>query len=264
MGQKYANNVQTTLASTITDSATTMTLTSATGFPTLVSGDWVMVNLINSDATFEIVKMTARTSVTCTIERAQEGTTATEHTADPVTVISITLTAGTLDKIEAAIDAVESAIDAVESDIDAVESDITEIETIITGKSSVRAYKETTQSLTTGTTQITFTAETRDTNSEFESSTFTAKTAGLYDIYSTLYMLAPTATTTIILLIYKNGAAVSNRPYRSGLTGQSGSYSILDTIELAIGDTIKIYVYVSVSVSIYAAEIYTFLTINGR
>jgi len=98
--QLYANNVKTTLAADINNSVTALTLTSATGFPTIGGTDWHMMHLVQSDGDIEIVKVTARTGTSCTIVRAQEGTSGIAHTASPVTVCSINLTRGALGRFE--------------------------------------------------------------------------------------------------------------------------------------------------------------------
>ena len=61
MGVKFTNNAYTTLASTISASATSFDLASAATFPTLAAGDWTYVSL-----TDEVVKVTAISGVTCT------------------------------------------------------------------------------------------------------------------------------------------------------------------------------------------------------
>ena len=68
MGVKFTNNAYTTLASTISASATSFDLTSAASFPTLVAGDWTYVSL--SD---EVVKVTAISGVTCTCDAVVGG-----------------------------------------------------------------------------------------------------------------------------------------------------------------------------------------------
>lgn len=74
----FANNVDTTLASSISSSATTITLSSGTNLPTLAAGQTFVVTL-NDAATqqvFEVMYATAISSTTLTVSRAQEGTTA--------------------------------------------------------------------------------------------------------------------------------------------------------------------------------------------
>ena len=75
----FTNNAATTLASSITNVATTLTVASGTGalFPSPTGSNYSYVTLINAAGTvLEIVKLTARSTDTLTITRAQEGTIA--------------------------------------------------------------------------------------------------------------------------------------------------------------------------------------------
>ena len=80
MSALYSNNAATTLASGITNSATSLTVATGTGavFPTITSNqDYFLITLQSvSTGNSEIVLVTARTTDTFTIVRAQEGTTA--------------------------------------------------------------------------------------------------------------------------------------------------------------------------------------------
>ena len=79
MSVLFTNNATTTLASSITNVATSLTVASGKGalFPTITGTDYTMCTLQNTaGTTTEIVKVTARTTDTFTIVRAQEGTTA--------------------------------------------------------------------------------------------------------------------------------------------------------------------------------------------
>lgn len=72
----FANNVNTTLASAASSSATTLTLASSTNLPSLSAGQ-IMPLTLNDAATgaiYEIVYVTAISGVTLTVVRAQEGT----------------------------------------------------------------------------------------------------------------------------------------------------------------------------------------------
>jgi hypothetical protein len=91
--QVFVNHFSTTLAADINSTVTALQLTSATGAPTIANGDWWMLHLVDTDGAKEIVKVTARTGVNCTIVRAQEGTTNVSHTLTPVTVVQSRLTA---------------------------------------------------------------------------------------------------------------------------------------------------------------------------
>ena len=82
MSQLFANNAYSALGSSILIGATSLTLASGTGsrFPTPSGGDYFLLTLADtsggSESAWEIVKVTARSVDTLTIERAQEGTTA--------------------------------------------------------------------------------------------------------------------------------------------------------------------------------------------
>jgi len=78
MGMKFTNNAATTLDSGINASVTSLTVASGTGalFPTLTASDYFYCTLTNTIGTIEIVKVTARSTDTFTIVRAQDGTTA--------------------------------------------------------------------------------------------------------------------------------------------------------------------------------------------
>jgi hypothetical protein len=80
MAIKFTNNATTTLASSITASATSIPLSVGTGalFPavTTASGDYFYATLVDSSNNIEIVKVTNRATDTLTVVRGQDGTTA--------------------------------------------------------------------------------------------------------------------------------------------------------------------------------------------
>ena len=76
MAVKFSNNGKTTLASNITSSATSISVTDGSVFPTLSGGDTFYMTLEDIDSNIEIVSVTARSGNTLTVTRAQEGTTA--------------------------------------------------------------------------------------------------------------------------------------------------------------------------------------------
>ncbi len=94
MSRIHANNFDTTLNGGITNVATSMTLTSVTGFPTIGAG--VTCNLTLEDgSTIEIVKATARSGFVITIVRAQESTTGVAWTSGAT--VSLRATADSID-----------------------------------------------------------------------------------------------------------------------------------------------------------------------
>jgi hypothetical protein len=74
----WANNASTTIASAITNSQTTITLSAGTGaeFPTPSAGQIAIATLEDTSGDIEIVYITGMTGDVATVQRAQEGTTA--------------------------------------------------------------------------------------------------------------------------------------------------------------------------------------------
>ena len=97
---QFTNNAATTLASGITNVATSLTVASTTGalFPTLTGSNFFYCTLQNTaGSTYEIVKVTARSTDTFTIVRAQEGTTASAFSAGDK--VELRLTAGEINQL---------------------------------------------------------------------------------------------------------------------------------------------------------------------
>jgi hypothetical protein len=82
MTVKFSNNASGTLASSITTSSTTITLTTGQGslFPSLASGEFFFATLVDSSNNLEIVKVTARATDVLTVVRAQDNTSARAFT----------------------------------------------------------------------------------------------------------------------------------------------------------------------------------------
>ena len=96
----FTNNAATTLASGITNVATTLTVATGTGaiFPTLTGSNFFYCTLQNTaGSTYEIVQVTARSTDTFTIVRAQEGTTASAFSAGDK--VELRLTAGEINNL---------------------------------------------------------------------------------------------------------------------------------------------------------------------
>lgn len=83
MSIKFKNNASTTLASDITDFALSLSVAAGTGskFPSLSTGQYFYCTIVAPTGTMEIVKVTARSTDTFTIVRAQEGTSASAFSA---------------------------------------------------------------------------------------------------------------------------------------------------------------------------------------
>lgn len=78
MGAKLNNNAYGTLLASISNTATSITLSTGNGakFPTLSTGEYFYATLIDVNNNLEIVKVTARVSDVLTVVRGQDGTTA--------------------------------------------------------------------------------------------------------------------------------------------------------------------------------------------
>lgn len=75
----FANDINTSLESSVSSSATSITLASTTGLPTSIPSGYVLVITLNDQATrqiFEVVYATAVSGATLTVDRAQEGSPA--------------------------------------------------------------------------------------------------------------------------------------------------------------------------------------------
>jgi len=95
MTRKHGNNCTTSLNGSITDSATTLTVSSAAGFPTLGAGDTFRLTLVQG-STIEIVEVTdASGSPTFTVTRGMEGTIPVAWTNG--SIVSLRLTAASID-----------------------------------------------------------------------------------------------------------------------------------------------------------------------
>lgn len=83
MTVKFTNNASGTLASSVTTSSTTITLTTGQGalFPSLASGEYFYATLVDSSNNLEIIKVTARATDVLTAVRAQDNTTAKAFTS---------------------------------------------------------------------------------------------------------------------------------------------------------------------------------------
>ena len=98
--QVFANNAYSSLGASLSNSATSLTLATATGirFPSPTGGSYFLLTLVGLDSNgnenaWEIVKVTGRASDALTIVRAQESTTAVAWAAG--TRVELRATAGT-------------------------------------------------------------------------------------------------------------------------------------------------------------------------
>jgi hypothetical protein len=83
-GPLFANNISTTLTAGVGPSDTLLQLASATGVPTPTGGDYFYATLQDTGGFIEIVRCTARSGLTVTATRGQDGTTARSFSAGVV------------------------------------------------------------------------------------------------------------------------------------------------------------------------------------
>jgi hypothetical protein len=89
MAIKFSNLASTTLASGVSSTATSISVTSASLFPTLGSGDYFYASIgIGSGS--EVVKVTAVSSTTFTVVRGQDDTTAISHASGVEVALRVT------------------------------------------------------------------------------------------------------------------------------------------------------------------------------
>ena len=92
MAVKFANLASSTLSGAITNAATSITVSDASSFPTLGSGDYFYASLGEGTGS-EIVKVTAVSTNTFTVTRGQDGTSAQAWSSG--TVIALRSRSGT-------------------------------------------------------------------------------------------------------------------------------------------------------------------------
>lgn len=117
------NNAFSTLASGITNVATTITLAAGTGsrFPAAGGADYFYATLINTSNQLEVVKVTARSTDTLTVVRGQDGTTARAYSTGDR--IELRLTAALIEDIRDSITPADGTVTTAKLVNDAVTYD---------------------------------------------------------------------------------------------------------------------------------------------
>lgn len=153
MGLKLSNNAISRLASGITNSDITISLTPGSGalFPALTAGDWFPATIVKANGTLEIVRVTGRSVDVLTVTRAQESTTAKAFNAGDM--IELRLTAGAIATIEtsalAGVVALQTDLAVVETDVGTLQTNLGALQTTVATLDS-----ETTASITSLQNQI--------------------------------------------------------------------------------------------------------------
>lgn len=94
--RKHANNVSTTLGTTITNSSTTVIVASADGFPSISAGQTFNITFDSFVGNIEIMIVTAVSGTTFTVTRGAEGTNAVAWNSG--SIIQLRPTADSVDR----------------------------------------------------------------------------------------------------------------------------------------------------------------------
>lgn len=128
MSTKFTNNASSKLTRALTADATSMHIQAedVSKFPVLGAGDFCRLTIVGDHGDHEIVKVTSISSDgTCTIERAQESTTAEEWPIE--NKVELRITAEYLNSITTSED-VLSLVSPIEEDISNIKNNITGVE----------------------------------------------------------------------------------------------------------------------------------------
>ena len=90
MAVVFANNAKTTLASSVSTSATSISVVDGSVFPAISGSDYTYVTFEDTSSNVEVVKVTARSGNTLTVVRGQDGTSATAYSAGDKCELRIT------------------------------------------------------------------------------------------------------------------------------------------------------------------------------
>lgn len=101
MAVLYANNASSKLSASITNTATSFSVTTGQGalFPAITGADYFYATLVDTAGNLEIVKVTARATDTLTVVRGQDGTTARAFSANDT--VELRITKSMLDDVKA-------------------------------------------------------------------------------------------------------------------------------------------------------------------
>lgn len=128
MALKLTNNAISNLAANISAASTSITLVPGDGvkFPTLGVGDWFPATIVKPTGVLEVVQVTARSTDTLTVVRAQEGTSAKSFDAGDR--IELRFTAGAAQSIQdvslAGVAALQVQVDGIDTDLAAAVASI--------------------------------------------------------------------------------------------------------------------------------------------
>lgn len=131
--------------------------------------------------------------------------------------------------------------------------------------SSVRAYPSSAQSISpSGWATVNFGTENWDTDNEFSTATFTAKTAGKHLVNVHLYVSGMSSGKRLSSAILKNGTAVAYCNNFSTSSANDFETVCSDVVNLSVSDTVTVQVYHNDtgSRSVYNGTEYSYITID--
>lgn len=146
-------------------------------------------------------------------------------------------------------------------------NDLIDVPVAVATTTKIRAYKSAAQTIQdTQWTKISFNSEDYDTLTEYDNATnyrFTATVAGYYLIHSTVLWNTVVDTKLYKVAIYKNNDEVATDEVLAS-TNTALSTRVTDTISLAVGDYIEIFVWQNGggAINTYGGTAYTYLTIS--
>lgn len=275
--RRYSSiSIDTTLATGIGTSDTTITVVTGTGSTlmggvTLVAGDQFTVTLDPDTVNEEVVFITAQSGDTFTITRARAGTTAVAHAAgagvrhvlssdDLIAFENTNLTALTASNVAVVTNKDLSSVTntfpnslatltgsqtLTNKTINAANNTLIGIPSGAFNGASV--YNSSNFSISSGaTTELTWNSEAFDTNNYHSTSTNTGRltvpTTGYYRVNASIIWLTLTTSNVRTLALYKNGSSVKENQTTQSVSGSTLCQTIDSIFYLNANDYISVYV----------------------
>jgi len=128
------------------------------------------------------------------------------------------------------------------------------------GQPRVRAYRSSNQSISAGTGQVTFNAETYDLKGEFAAGVYTAGHTGLY-LFTATVAVSIGATDVIQLTLIKNGVTAVAATFVPAVSGVTPSVCVADIQSMTAADTMEVSLTCTNNMTVTGTEFQTFFTV---
>ena len=238
MAVKFANLASTTLASSLSNTATSISVTSSSSFPTLGSGDYFYAS-IGEGAGSEVVKVTGVSSDTFTVVRGQDGTSAQSWSSG--TVIALRVVAAALDDMAAAGDHASAGYitgyTVTESDVTAHEDALTIAYSQLTGTPTIPTLNDTLDSVTDRGATTTNAISTGDHTVKGGTGTTTESVLTFENYADTAHLKSkytnPSTTTETYLAFHTNKSGESNGTVSESMRLSGNNLSVNGSISAA-------------------------------